>query len=118
MPAGGDRRGHLDALVAEGCHNDRDLVANRRRDHLERLAESRSAFPKRHLVLAPVVVQALTLPDVATDFDRLAKARCGRIVGDAVPAFDDLRARSLTPNGHSRACRRPRPSWRGEWGYA
>ena len=92
LPAVGQLGGQLDVLRAERGQDDRDVRADRVVDELQRLAES-GALPgrQRDLIVRALVLQPLPAPHLAADLDQLAGPGQRRVVGNAVPALDDLR---------------------------
>ena len=93
QPPVGDLGGHRDVLVADRRDVDRDARAHRMVDQLERLAEAGPlSFGQRQVVDAGVL-DRLAPPHHPADLDDLAGAGERAVVGDAVEAFDHLRAR-------------------------
>ena len=93
---GGD--GHV--LRADGGQGDRDALPDGMVDQLERLAQPGAPLQRQVVVLA-LVGQPVAAPDHPADLDDLAGPADRRVVRDAVPALDDLRA------GRAQAQREP-----------
>ena len=106
LPALGELRGHLDVLRAERGQHDRDPVADRVVDQLERLAQAGALVGRqRDRVVAALVGQPLAAPDRTADLDDLPGPADRGVVRHAVPALDDLRpgraeAEDEPPVGH------------------
>ncbi len=98
LPALGDLGGELHVLGAERGDDDGDPVPDRPVDQLQRLAPPGAARVGQRVVLA-LVVQDLAAPDRPADLDQLAGPAHRRVVGDAVPALDHLRAGGAQAEG-------------------
>src|SRR5260221_4096451 len=88
-PAVADLRRHLDRFAADRANENRDVGALGVEVELQRLALA--AWQRQLVVLALVFELALAGDDLAHHFDVLAGAAPGLRVGNAVPAFGDLR---------------------------
>ena len=92
QPTLGELGGKLHAAVAQRGQVDRNPGAAGVRQHLERLAEAGTFFwGQRQAIGFAAVFERVSTPDHATDFDDLSRPLHGPVVGDAMPAFDDLR---------------------------
>ena len=93
LPALGQLGGERHVLRADGGDHDRDALAHRVIDQLERLAEPGAHRRRqRDLVGRPVVAEPLPAPDHPADLDELAGPAHRGVVGHTVPALDHLRA--------------------------
>ncbi len=90
-PGFGQLGGERHVLRADGGQGDRDPLADRVVDQLERLAQPGASL-QRQLVVLALVGQPLAAPDHPADLDDLAGPADRRVVRHAVPALDHLRA--------------------------
>ena len=98
QPAVGVLGGVLDRLAHQARPEDRDVLAHRVVDDLQRLAQSRSlTLGERHLDGRAVVDDLLALPRHPADVDVVADARHRLLVRHAVEALDHLRAGCAEP---------------------
>ena len=104
QPAVGVLRGALDVLLAERRDVDRDARPLRLGQHLQRLAEAGAlALGQRQVEDLAVVLQALAPQRHPDDVDDLAGAAQRLVVGQPVPALDDLRAGGAEPEDRAAA---------------
>ena len=93
LPAFGQLGGERHVLRANRGDHDRDALAHRVVDQLERLAEAGALIRgERELIVPAVVAEPLPAPHHPADLDQLAGPADGGVVGHAVPALDHLRA--------------------------
>jgi hypothetical protein len=95
FPGLGQLGGERHVLRADGGQRDRDALADRVVDQLERLAQTGTPLPvplQRQLVVLALVGQRLAAPDHPADLDDLAGPADWRVIRHAVPALDYLRA--------------------------
>ena len=92
LPALGRLGGHLHVLRPQCRHHDRDPLADRVVDQLERLAQpGPPARWQRDRVVRAGVLQPLPPPHLPADLDDLPGPADRRVVGHPVPALDHLR---------------------------
>ena len=91
LPGLGELGGERHVLRADGGQGDRDALADRVVDQLERLAQTAAPI-QRQLVVLALVGQRLAAPDHPADLDDLAGPADRRVIRHAVPALDHLRA--------------------------
>lgn len=97
QPAVGDLRGHTDVGRAEGCDVNWYLAAHQLVEELQGFAKLAALLARQWHVDDAMVVDHLTSPDPAAQFDGLAGAAERLVVRQAVPALDDLRAGRAEP---------------------
>ena len=102
LPALGELGGQFDVLGAQHCDEYRDTFAHRRIYELERFAESGALVGgQRDLIVLTPVLNPLTAPHLAADFDHLASAGNRSVVGHTVETLDHLRTGRTQAEGES-----------------